>query len=377
MQPHEYPERILLAVTGLSPQVVTETLYALAVTREPAFVPTEVHLLTTAEGASRAELTLLAGGQAYFRRLCEDYGLPAIAFGTERIHVIADADGHPLQDIRNPADNTAAADAITDTVRRLTGQSDSALHVSIAGGRKTMGFYLGYALSLFGRPQDRLSHVLVSEPFESNPQFFYPPPAPQVLFTRDNKPVSTRDAEVMLAEIPFVRLRHGLPDPLLSGTARFSYAVRAAQRGLGPPELCIDLPGGRITCGGRAVALQPQLLAWMAWMARRRLRGGPNGGHVHWSEADASEFLDEYRTLVGEMSHDYEQAAAILADGFNKDYFLEKVSRLNGALKAALGTDAAPYRIDRGGRRPLSRYGLTLGRDAIHFGPLPLDTADD
>ena len=30
-----------------------------------------------------------------------------------------------------------------------------------------MGFYLGYALSLYGRTQDRLSHVLVSSPYES------------------------------------------------------------------------------------------------------------------------------------------------------------------------------------------------------------------
>jgi CRISPR-associated protein (TIGR02584 family) len=61
-------------------------------------------------------------------------------------------------------------------VRELTADPDCAIHASIAGGRKTMGFYLGYALSLFGRPQDRLSHVLVSSPFESNQNFFYPLP---------------------------------------------------------------------------------------------------------------------------------------------------------------------------------------------------------
>jgi len=31
--PHDYPKRILLAVSGLSPQVLTETFYALAVAR--------------------------------------------------------------------------------------------------------------------------------------------------------------------------------------------------------------------------------------------------------------------------------------------------------------------------------------------------------
>ena len=62
---HQHPRRILLAVTGLSPQIVTETLYALALTREPAFIPTEVHLLTTADGAKFARAALLHpdGGQ--------------------------------------------------------------------------------------------------------------------------------------------------------------------------------------------------------------------------------------------------------------------------------------------------------------------------
>lgn len=52
--PAEFSRRILLAVTGLSPQVVTETLYALAVAQGRPFVPTEVHLVTTAKGAEHA-----------------------------------------------------------------------------------------------------------------------------------------------------------------------------------------------------------------------------------------------------------------------------------------------------------------------------------
>ena len=41
------PLRTLLCVTGLSPQVVTETLYALAVAQQPAWIPDEVHIVTT------------------------------------------------------------------------------------------------------------------------------------------------------------------------------------------------------------------------------------------------------------------------------------------------------------------------------------------
>ena len=52
--PASYPRRILLAVTGLSPQIVTETLYALAVEGEPRWMPTEIRIITTRRGAEKA-----------------------------------------------------------------------------------------------------------------------------------------------------------------------------------------------------------------------------------------------------------------------------------------------------------------------------------
>ena len=54
-----YNRRILLAVTGLSPQILTETLYALGVVPgkgNTPFVPTEVHLITTTQGADLARI---------------------------------------------------------------------------------------------------------------------------------------------------------------------------------------------------------------------------------------------------------------------------------------------------------------------------------
>ena len=71
--PASYPRRVLLAVCGLSPQIVTETLYALAADAHAPFIPTEVHLITTQEGARRADLSLLSADLGWFHRLCSDY----------------------------------------------------------------------------------------------------------------------------------------------------------------------------------------------------------------------------------------------------------------------------------------------------------------
>lgn len=81
LQPHEYPHRILLCVTGLSPQIVTETLYALAVARATPFIPTEIHLLTTTDGARLARAALLHPDGGHFHALLNDQpqiGLPVL-----------------------------------------------------------------------------------------------------------------------------------------------------------------------------------------------------------------------------------------------------------------------------------------------------------
>lgn len=69
--PETYPRRILLAVTGLSPQIVTETLYALAVAREPAWVPSEIQIVTTLRGAEEARLNLLSESPGWFHRISD------------------------------------------------------------------------------------------------------------------------------------------------------------------------------------------------------------------------------------------------------------------------------------------------------------------
>ncbi|MBF0804285.1 MULTISPECIES: CRISPR-associated ring nuclease Csm6 [unclassified Neisseria] len=162
-------KRILVAVTGMSPQIVTETLYALHMQQQ--WLPQEVHVLTMQTGAANIADSLLGEG-GFFRRLCEEYELQDIAFDKDFIHVIRDGAGQPLADIRSPQENNLAADQIVRFIHDLCTDGQTELHVSIAGGRKSMGFYIGYALSLFGRRQDKLSHVLVEEAFEQRREFF-------------------------------------------------------------------------------------------------------------------------------------------------------------------------------------------------------------
>jgi len=366
--PQAYPRRVLLAVAGLTPQIVTETLYALAVAPadHDAFLPTEIRLITTTEGAERARLSLLSDDPGWFARLCADYGLTPPAFSTAHIQVITDAQDTPLSDIRSVADNARVADQLMETVRHFTADPDCALHVSLAGGRKTMGYYAGYALSLFGRPQDRLSHVLVSAPFEQSWNFFYPTPYARVIETQDRQLADTRDAQVTLAPIPFVRLRQGLPERLLAGHASFGETIASAQRAMQPPALVIDVQARRIRAGGEVIPLPAAPLAFYSLIARRCQQGEPA---LSWRDPQlAAAYLAEYATLVGTASGEYERTEAALAQGMSDDDFDQRKGRTNAALRRALGEQlAAPYLIQTQGRRPHSRSALRLAPEAVRF----------
>jgi CRISPR-associated protein (TIGR02584 family) len=364
--PNRYPRRVLLAVSGLSPQILTETLYVLARHTEPAFVPTEIILITTKEGAERARLYLLSEDPGWFHHLCEDYELGEITFDEAHIHVLKNRAGDELDDIRTADDNTQAADTILELVRRITADPDSALHVSIAGGRKTMGFYAGYALSLFGREQDRLSHVLVSGPYEFNPDFFYPTPKSRIIHTYgpDSRPLDSSQAEVSLAEIPFVRLRPDLPERMISESFSFRDTVAAAQKQQEPPSLTIDRQARTILAGNEVIHLPPAEFAFYSWLVERKLLDLPP---IHWTDEGLGEaYLEHYSKIVGKNSGDCVRVETALKEGMKKEYFDYRKAKTNGGLKEALGARAAePYLIKPHGSRPRTRFAVTLSAESI------------
>jgi CRISPR-associated protein (TIGR02584 family) len=366
MYPEQAQTRILVAVCGMQPQVVTGTVYGLVKTHKP-FVPTHIHLITTSSAAAKAKQILLDPVSGAFHRLCKDLKLPAIEFDASHIHVMPD-DGHrPMSDIRTAEDNRAAADFIIEKVRQLTLIQDSALHVSIAGGRKTMGYYLGYALSLYGRPQDRLSHVLVSEPYDSCPDYFYPTPYRHEVKSPDGRSLDASEAEVTLAKIPFFSLRSGLPTGLLDGTASFSHTVRAVQAALNSQhELVLDLPQRLIVAAGTQVAVAPAELALLLTFAFRVLRSeeplsAPNKNvpDLQW----ACRYMEAYRMVVGPMA-DADLTERALKFGMDGDYFSQRKSKLDKKLRQALGYACEPYRIQSSSTRP-RQYGLTLRASEI------------
>jgi len=373
----------LLVVAGLTPQVVTETLYALTqgAMREGKrpFNPTELWIATTSAGRREVERFLMEIGDNQIGRLCEDYGLPIPAFGDPHLLNLTDERGKPLEDAHDDAAFLSMGDLLTARLAEWTADPDGAIHLSLAGGRKTMGYLAGHALSLLGRSQDKLSHVLVNPPYDRIPEFFYPPPTSctksALLDDGTEELVDLSRAEVKLAYVPFLRMREVLP-PVLRAQATtlpFSEIVERVQRSLDPPVVQIDTHELRMTCGGVPVPLTSEkYFAFYYALAKLRETGITPRAKT---DEEVELYLDCYEHVLPEGREIAQKKAGerhpkILAKEewwfasgpsgripiqqaqntgpieHRVPYFTETFSRCNEAIEAALGEHiAARYQI--------------------------------
>lgn len=366
--PHEFPRRILLAALGLTPRRLTEALYALIVPADggPPFVPTAIHVVTTTRGRDRARRELLDRETGRFLRFCADCRLDPsqIAFDDDSF-IVVERDGRPLEDITTAADHAAAAEALVRLVRRLTSDDDAAIHASLAGGRRTIALYLGHALSLYGRPQDRLSHVVVDPRFADH-AFHYPPVPPATLVIRGRR-VNTADARVTLADVPFFRLRAELPlrviDELPPPGATGTHASLAAAT----PTIELHLRRNLLIAGGETVPVPPANFAFYAVMARRCAQGRD---FVNCRTPNlASEYLQEYTKVTADRwAPNVERVRHRLRNGADSKWFEQRKTRVNRAIRIALGAWLGrPYLIaSRGGWRD-RRFGLAIDPAHISF----------
>lgn len=349
---------VLIAVVGLTPQVITETLWGL-LQRKPPIRPAEIWVLTTEDGGNACRERLLDPRNGAFYRFCKEYTIRKgiIRFSTLHIRVLRNASGEPLTDIRTEEDSRAAADQISEFVRRQTERPDTRLHCSVAGGRKTMGVYLALSLQLHGREQDRLYHVLVNEPFENQPDFSYIPRKPQMLQGKDGRPLNTRDAKIALAEIPYVRVRHKIGAGRKAVESNFSQEVSHAQGRvdnlLAVPNLVVDVPNKVLRIGDHRVPLAAKRVALYAYFASH---------HRAYNLQDViangwPEILALWKKARGRNTEEKKRPAD------RKDIWPE-ISRINQAIKKAVGDPrlAEFYVIgpETGMRQWDGRYGIRI-----------------
>lgn len=206
-------KHVLLTLCGTSPAVVTETVYSLCINSSP---PDEVIAITTTVGRHHLIDELFCSG--VWRRLIRSLpGAPNIRFEDNSHHIrLLPAHRGVAEDVDSDQTNLLMADYILGTLRQFTENPDVKVTFSIAGGRKTMSAVSALAMSLLGRNEDELCHVLVNPPFDSpelKPRFYFPESG-VVHSLPDGSFHPSSAAAIALCRIPFVRQRYLFADQL-------------------------------------------------------------------------------------------------------------------------------------------------------------------
>lgn len=231
---------VLFSVIGMSPAVLTETVWALA-HEKPAVIPDRVIVVTTTTGRTQIMNALFGQDRIWESLRASVKAGSRLRFGQTQddIRVFTTQDpktglSRELDDLRTAADNRAAADFILEQLRAITENPDIRMVASLAGGRKTMGALLVSCMTLIGRETDRLTHVLVNDPYDLRlePSFFFPGQPVRTLKKGDGKTVRATDAVIELADLPFVPLRNRFrdigefPGNFTAMAARYSEALK-------------------------------------------------------------------------------------------------------------------------------------------------------
>ena len=297
-----------------TPALFDGTLYA--VTQQRRERVDKIHVITTLSGRDKITSMLLDLQHGQFYAFCRDYHIDPASINDETmLRLLCAPNERMLDDIRTVDDNSYAADQICEIVRELTPDPDTRLHASAAGGRKTMSIYLTAAMQIFGRGQDRLSHVLVDEYFEMHTGFFYIPPTPREVEITDRqgqaRRLSTAQATIQLADIPFIRLRRVMSDWMRHSGSSYSAMVQRAQEDLGLVEaehtlrINVGNKDKTVAVASRRVKLRERELFIYALMAYLRQQGRGDEGYVTLDEIEVDDLEAVFRRITSARGHEH------------------------------------------------------------------------
>lgn len=270
---------ILVAGMGTTPAVLTETVWALA-HQKPAVVPDEIVVVTTKSARDTFCRTVMEGTPSVWEQLCAELRREKIAIegklvlGDTSIRIIPDASGNGMDDLRSGEDNLRAADFMLQTLRQYTESSDTVVLASIAGGRKTMSALLLSCMTLLGRADDKVYHVLAAPEFEGlmKPPFFFPKKGVAYVNSHTGKTHRGAANAIELFEVPFVRMRGWYQEKFKtippSYRTLISKVQSTAPAAIVYPEIEIDVWNGVAKLDGRFVKMSASSFAALVALGR-------------------------------------------------------------------------------------------------------------
>ena len=361
-------KKILLALCGKSPAIITETIYALHM-ENPDSIPDKIIVITTTEGQKCIEDELFRNNvwNDLIASLKISRRRSIFGSSSDSIRIIPSPTGKDdASDIASSEGNMEASDFIMENLRQLTENPDTEVIFSIAGGRKTMSALGALAMSMLGRRHDRLCHVLVNHPFDNpsiTPKFYYPAHNIRKYRLPDGQILKSSDASIVLCDIPFVRLRYLFQKQHMRLPGTFTDTVGLANAVIHPesqdmPELILRPESMECVIDEKKIDLNAAEFA-LYWLLATRCKNGlpPLRGQKTLHE----EFISFSESI----------SSSVMPEIINHNHFRNKtdddmrklISSLSGKIKEAMGFNSAtPYYLPS---RGLGVYGIALPTASI------------
>lgn len=357
-------KNILLAVVGMSPEVITETLYALHMQGRSIDA---IHCITTGEGKKKLLGSIFSGRNKdnQVRNFCLEYDMPPEAISAdpnENLHILTDQDGEELDDILSPEDNEIMLTKCLELAWRFTQDSKDAVFFLVAGGRKTMASCLTLAAQFYGRSQDRLFHVLVSPKWVEECEFWFPRKTPEAIKDRSRAPRGmSSEVSINLINIPFPKVRGLLSGDILK-TAAIPADLMANLIRDENQNFIIDWKNKKLKLFEIELDIQPREVALYLYIALLNEQLKDNGQFAFPREIGdhRDKIIQLYRIITNNNDADLK----IDTDNFGPDR-----TKLNEKINHAFGRLASGLCIESMKVEGETMYGINFDRSRISVTP--------
>lgn len=329
-------KNIVLALCGYHPQIITEFLFCLVLRQNLEL--SSLRILTTDECA----VGLVDRLNSEFRQMELIYSVSLPILSSADIIIID-------SDISNPQCYHSTKNTIFELIGNLSEGDDSVLHLLISGGFKTMSADAAVAMSIYGRLDDKMYHILCDKEFAESKKYF---------------PTDHTEATMLnLIEMPFIRLR---PKIGLNPKNDYSYdaIIKHTQNKIDimPDVHSLEILESmrRIKIGEKEIELAPVQFAVYLFFARQDgfIRGGKN-----FTEENSQQIwtiYDRIATSAGQKSR--VASSSISSQGFGFEYVQKSISLIAQRIRAELGDayNCDNYIIKRKGAYADKWYGISI-----------------
>ncbi len=207
---------------------------------------------------------------------------------------------------------------------------------------------------------------MVNEPFQDNLDFFYSRPEPERIKI-NNAYYSTDEAQIILSDIPYVRMSNQVPEALLEGKVGFQETVEIIQRFAQPETISIDITKREVKLNGMTVPMSDADLTTYLWMCERKVAGEPS--LIPDEDAFVPDYLKVYDKIVTDLSGMYQRAKEIAMGKKAEDqkkWFQQRKSKVKKSIENLLGKHAAkPFLIQTVERDGEVAYEIGLSKERI------------